>query len=151
MDSIDAIDKKILNMLIENARTSYADMAKEVDLSSPSVIERVKKLEHSGIIKSYSANVNYKMLGYDILAFIGISLDSAQSISDFEITITNFDEEIIECHHVTGDFTMLAKVITRNTESLSNLIKKIRTIKGVQKTNTILVFSTVLESKKPIR
>lgn len=151
MDSIDMIDKKILNMLIENARTSYADMAKEVDLSSPSVIERVKKLEHSGIIKSYSANVNYKMLGYDILAFIGISLDSAQSISDFEVTITNFDEDIIECHHVTGDFTMLAKVITRNTDSLSNLIKKIRTIKGVQKTNTILVFSTVLESKKPIR
>jgi len=87
MDLIDTIDKKILNMLIENARTSYADMAKEVDLSSPSVIERVKKLEHSGIIKSYSANVNYKMLGYDILAFIGISLDSAQSISDLKLLL----------------------------------------------------------------
>ncbi|MCA1928073.1 MAG: Lrp/AsnC family transcriptional regulator [Calditerrivibrio sp.] len=147
---IDQIDKKIINMLINNARTSYADMAKEVDLSSPSVIERVKKLENLGIIKNYTANINYKAIGYDILAFIGISLDSAQSISDFEYTIKDFDEDLIECHHVTGDFTMIAKVITKNTDSLSNLIKKIRNIKGVQKTNTILVFSTILESKKPI-
>lgn len=150
IDSIDQIDKKIINMLLNNARTSYSDMAKEVDLSSPSVIERVKKLENLGIIKSYTANINYKAIGYDILAFIGISLDSAQSISDFESTIKDFDEDLIECHHVTGDFTMIAKVITKNTDSLSNLIKKIRTIKGVQKTNTILVFSTILESKKPI-
>jgi Lrp/AsnC family leucine-responsive transcriptional regulator len=147
---IDNIDKKLINMLISNSRTSYADMAKEVDLSSPSVIERIKKLEANGIIKSYTANVNYKALGYDILAFIGISLDSAQSISDFEKNISNIDEDLIECHHVTGDFTMIAKVITKNTETLSNLIKKIRNIKGVQKTNTILVFSTIMDRKKPV-
>jgi Lrp/AsnC family leucine-responsive transcriptional regulator len=150
MIEIDDIDKQILNMLISNARTSYADMAKAVDLSSPSVIERVKKLENSGIIKSYSANVNYKALGYDILAFIGISLDSAQSISDFEQTISNVDDDLIECHHVTGEFTLIAKVITKNTDSLSSLIKKIRNIKGVQKTNTILVFSTIMDRKKPV-
>ncbi|MEF3255351.1 MAG: Lrp/AsnC family transcriptional regulator [Deferribacterales bacterium] len=150
MIEIDEIDRKILNMLISNARTSYADMAKEVDLSSPSVIERVKKLENSGIIKNYSANVNYKLLGYDILAFIGISLDSAKSISEFENTIKEVDEDLIECHHVTGDFTMIAKVITKNTDTLSNIIKKIRNIKGVQKTNTILVFSTIMDRKKPI-
>ena len=150
MIEIDDIDKQILNMLISNARKSYADMAKAVDLSSPSVIERVKKLENSGIIKSYSANVNYKALGYDILAFIGISLDSAQSISDFEQTISNVDDDLIECHHVTGEFTLIAKVITKNTDSLSSLIKKIRNIKGVQKTNTILVFSTIMDRKKPV-
>ncbi|MCX8084202.1 MAG: Lrp/AsnC family transcriptional regulator [Calditerrivibrio sp.] len=148
---IDDVDRKLLNLLINNARISYADMAKEVDLSSPSVIDRVKKLENAGIIKSYSANVNYKAIGYDILAFIGISLDSAQSISDFEKNISTFDDDIIECHHVTGDFTMIAKVITKNTDSLSNLIKKIRNIKGVQKTNTILVFSTIMDRKKPIQ
>lgn len=147
---IDNIDKKLINMLISNSRTSYADMAKEVDLSSPSVIERIKKLEANGIIKSYTANVNYKALGYDILAFIGISLDSAQSISDFEKNISNIDEDLIECHHVTGDFTMIVKVITKNTDTLSNLIKKIRNIKGVQKTNTILVFSSIMDRKKPV-
>lgn len=149
-DSVDSIDKKLINILISNSRTSYADMAKEVDLSSPSVIERIRKLENSGIIKSYTANVNYKALGYDILAFIGISLDSAQSISDFERNIANIDEDLIECHHVTGDFTMIAKVITKNTDTLSNLIKKIRNIRGVQKTNTILVFSTIMDRKKPV-
>lgn len=149
-DTVDSIDKKLINILISNSRTSYADMAKEVDLSSPSVIERIRKLENSGIIKSYTANVNYKALGYDILAFIGISLDSAQSISDFERNIANIDEDLIECHHVTGDFTMIAKVITKNTDTLSNLIKKIRNIRGVQKTNTILVFSTIMDRKKPV-
>ncbi len=149
-DLVDSIDKKLINILISNSRTSYADMAKEVDLSSPSVIERIRKLENNGIIKSYTANVNYKALGYDILAFIGISLDSAQSISDFEKNISNIDEDLIECHHVTGDFTMIAKVITKNTDTLSNLIKKIRNIRGVQKTNTILVFSTIMDRKKPV-
>lgn len=150
MKHIDETDKKIINILIEDGRTSYADISKAVGMKPPSVIERIKKLEKEGIIEQYTTKINYKALGYDILAFIGISIDNAQHIEDFEVMLSNFDDDIVECHHVTGDFTMLLKVITRNTETLSKLIKKIRNINGVRQTNTILVFSTIMDRLRNI-
>ncbi|BAI81318.1 transcriptional regulator, AsnC family [Deferribacter desulfuricans SSM1] len=150
MKHIDETDKKIINILIEDGRTSYADISKAVGMKPPSVIERIKKLEKEGIIEQYTTKINYKALGYDILAFIGISIDNAQHIEDFEVMLSNFDDDIVECHHVTGDFTMLLKVITRNTETLSKLIKKIRNINGVRQTNTILVFSTIMDRMRNI-
>ncbi|KAA0257685.1 Lrp/AsnC family transcriptional regulator [Deferribacter autotrophicus] len=150
MKYIDEVDKQIINILVKDGRTSYADISKAVGMKPPSVIERIKKLEKEGIIKQYTAKIDYKKLGYDILAFIGISIDNAQHIEDFEKTLTNFDEDIIECHHVTGDFTMILKVVTKNTETLSQLIKKIRNITGVRQTNTILVFSTIMDKVRNV-
>lgn len=147
---IDETDIEIINILIKNGRTPYADIAKQVGMKSPSVIERIKKLESEGIIKKYTTELNYKKLGYDITAFIGISIDNTQHITDFEQEISTLSDEIVECHHVTGDFTMILKVITKNTSTLSKLIKTLRNISGVQKTNTILVFSTILDKKRLI-
>lgn len=147
---IDETDREIINILIKNGRTPYADIAKQVGMKSPSVIERIKKLESEGIIKKYTTELNYKKLGYDITAFIGISIDNTQHITDFEHEISTLSDEIVECHHVTGDFTMILKVITKNTSTLSKLIKTLRNISGVQKTNTILVFSTILDKKRLI-
>jgi Lrp/AsnC family leucine-responsive transcriptional regulator len=147
---IDEVDVKILNFLIDNGRISYADIAKRVGMKSPSVIERIKRLESEGIIKGYTADISYKRLGYDIMAFIGVSVDNAQHISDFEDNMQHFDDDVVECYHVTGDFTMLLKVVTKNTSTLSALIKKIRNISGVQKTNTILVFSSLLNKKRSV-
>lgn len=147
---VDKIDIKILNFLIKNGRMAYADIAKEVGMKSPSVIERIKKMEQENVIRRYSAEINYKALGYDITAFIGISIDNTEHITNFEKDLKSISHDIVECHHVTGDFTMIIKVITLNTNSLSNLIKKIRNIRGVQKTNTILVFSTILDTNRII-
>lgn len=148
--NIDDTDKLILNMLVENGRTSYADIAKAAGMKSPSVIDRIKRLESLGIIRNYTVDIDYKQLGYDIIAFIGISIDNAKHIEDFESIIKTLDPDIMGCHHVTGDFTFLLHVITNNTDSLSKLIKKIRNIQGVDKTNTILVFSTKLERQRPV-
>ena len=147
---VDEIDIKIMNLLIKNGRMPYADIAKEVGMKSPSVIERIKKMEQENIIKKYSVEINYKALGYDITAFIGISIDNTENITFFEKELQNVSDDIVECHHVTGEFTMIIKAITHNTASLSALIKKIRNIKGVQKTNTILVFSTILDQQRVI-
>lgn len=147
-NNLDEIDIQIINLMIKNGRIPYADIAKEVGMKSPSVIERVKRLESEGIIKQYTAEINYKALGYDIVAFIGISIDNTQHIIDFEQSLSNISQDIVECHHVTGDFTMILKVITKNTSTLSQLIKKLRDINGVQRTNTILVFSTILNKRR---
>lgn len=147
---IDETDVIILNLLIENARMTYADIAKKVGMKSPSVIDRIKRLESEGIIKNYSVEISYEKLGYDIMAFIGVSVDNAQHIVDFEDNMQNLHNDIIECHHVTGDFTMLLKVITKNTSTLSELIKEIRNLPGVQKTNTLLVFSSLLDKRRSV-
>lgn len=135
---------------MENSRTSYSDIAKAVGLKSPTVIERIKRLEADGYIKNYSCGLDFKKLGFDITAFIGIGIDSAAHISDFEENLRKLDNGIVECHHVTGDYTMIIKVITENTESLSMLIKAIRNIQGVDKTNTILVFSTIMDRSRTV-
>lgn len=142
---LDATDVKILNMLIENGRISYTDIAKEVGMKPPSVIDRIKKMEADGIIFNYCAHANYRKLGYDIVAFIGVVIDNPLHIDDFENKLKDMDEDIVECYHVTGDFTLLMKVITKNTNTLANIIKKIRTFSGIANTNTILVFSTMLD------
>ncbi len=143
--ALDATDVKILNMLINNGRISYTDIAKEVGMKPPSVIDRIKKMESEGIIFDYCARVNYKKLGFDVVAFVGVTIDNPVHIDNFETKIKDVDEDIVECCHVTGDFTLLMKVITKNTNTLATIIKKIRNFPGVANTNTILVFSTMLD------
>lgn len=147
---IDDKDKQILNLLMDNARISYADIAKAVGMKSPSVIDRIKRLETIGIIKGYSADIDYKKLGDDINAFIGVSIDNAKHIDEFEMQLRDIDPDVIDCHHVTGDYTFLISVVTKNTQSLSKLIKKIRNVSGVDKTNTMLIFSTLMDRKRQV-
>ncbi len=142
--SLDSIDIKMLNMLIKNGRISYTDIAKEVGMKPPSVIDRIKKMETDGIIYDYTARVDYKKLGYDMVAFVGVVMDNPVYIDDFEELFKNVDEDIVECYHVTGDFTLLLKVITKNTNTLAGIIRKLRELPGVASTNTILVFSTMI-------
>ncbi|MDR2870921.1 MAG: Lrp/AsnC family transcriptional regulator [Deferribacteraceae bacterium] len=146
---IDSVDKKILNMLMQSGRVSYTDIAKAVDMKPPSVIDRIKKLESEGIIKGYTADIDYQKLGYDIFAFIGLTVDNASQVEQLETGIKEI-EGIIGCYHVTGDFSLIVKLITESTNSLADIIKKLRAIEGVAKTNTILIFSTMLERRRSI-
>lgn len=143
---LDNIDIKILSILQKNSRTTYRDIARKVKLKSPSVIERVKKLEKEGIIKKYVTIIDEKKLGIDVTAFIGVYIEHPQYIDTFEKAISNINEDILECHHVTGDYTLLLKVKTRNTTTLERLIKELRGITGVVRTYTMVVFSTLKEN-----
>jgi len=141
---LDAIDLQILNILQEHCRTSLAKLGKQVGLSAPSVQERVKKLEDSGIITGYHAAVDAKRLGKDITAFIGVSVNHPRMLEEFERTIQGLTD-VLECHHVTGQHTLLLKIKTDNTASLERLIATIRSIAGVERTETMVVLSTHTE------
>lgn len=141
---LDAIDLQILNTLQEHCRTSLAKLGEQVGLSAPSVQERVKKLEDSGIITGYHATVDAKRLGKDITAFIGVSVNHPRMLEEFERTIQGLND-VLECHHVTGLHTLLLKVKTDNTSSLERLISTIRSIAGVERTETMVVLSTHTE------
>ncbi len=142
---LDTIDTKIINILQKDSRTTYRDIAKKVRLQPPSVIERVKKLEREGIIKRYVTLIDEKKLGIDVTAFIGVYIEHPQYIDSFEKAIAGISDDILECHHVTGDYTLLLKVKTRNTTTLEKLIKELRGITGVVRTYTMVVFSTLKE------
>jgi Lrp/AsnC family leucine-responsive transcriptional regulator len=147
---LDEIDKVILNMLLENGRVSYTDIAKAVDMKPPSVIDRIKKMESEGIIKQYTTKLDYKKLGHDLNAFVGVVVDNPDHIAALEETCKNIDTGIVSCYHVTGEFTIILKVITENTDTLSSIVKKLRALDGVTKTNTIIIFSTTMEKMREI-
>ncbi|MGH7864212.1 MAG: Lrp/AsnC family transcriptional regulator [Candidatus Binataceae bacterium] len=141
---LDAIDRRILATLQEHGRIALTKLGEQVGLSAPSVIERVKRLEDGGVISGYHASVDAKRLGKDVTAFIGVSIAHPKTISLFEQT-TDLLDDVLECHHVTGQHTILLKVKTENTSSLERLISAIRSIEGVARTETMVVLSTHTE------
>jgi Lrp/AsnC family leucine-responsive transcriptional regulator len=141
---LDGIDFQILSMLQEHCKTPLAKLGEQVGLSAPSVIERVKKLEDNGIITGYHATLNARRLGKDVTAFIGVSISHPKMIGEFERAVMDMND-VLECHHVTGEHTLLLKVKTDNTASLEGLISTIRFIEGVSRTETMVVLSTHIE------
>lgn len=140
----DDIDLHILALLQENCKLPLARIGEKVGLSAPSVIERIKKLEDNGVITGYRAILNARRLDKDVTAFIGVSIGHPKLIGEFEQEVARLDD-VQECHHVTGLHTLLLKVKTANTSSLEELISKVRSIEGVDRTETMVVLSTHTE------
>jgi Lrp/AsnC family transcriptional regulator, leucine-responsive regulatory protein len=138
---LDHIDLKILYILQNDGRRRLADIADEVDLSAPAVMERVKKLEAGGVIRGYQALLDGKKVGKDITAFIGVSVGNQRDIDKFAVQMMRY-ADILECHHVTGDESFILKVKAANTGALLGII---RSIEGVTRTVTKVVLSTAKE------
>ncbi len=123
-----------------------ADIAGEVELSAPAVMERVKKLEAGGVIKGYQALLDSKKVGKDVTAFIGVSVGNHGDIDKFAAQMLQH-HDVLECHHVTGDESFILKVKSANTGSLEKLLGEIRSVEGVTRTVTKIVLSTAKESQ----
>lgn len=142
--ALDDIDRRILRLLQDDCKMSLAKIGVAVGLSAPSVIERIRKLEQAGVIAGYHAVLDARRLGLDVTAFIGVSIGHPRMIPAFERHVEGLPD-VLECHHVTGEHSVLLKVKTRNTASLEALISQIRSIDGVERTETIVVLSTHTE------
>ncbi|TMA34760.1 MAG: Lrp/AsnC family transcriptional regulator [Deltaproteobacteria bacterium] len=140
----DATDRAILELLQENCKQPLAAIGEKVGLSAPAVVERIHKLEEAGVVLRYTAVLDPRKLGRDITAFIGVSTDRPGAIDRVEAQVGAMDE-VLECHHVTGGYTLMLKVKTRNTESLERLIDSVRSLDGVSRTETMVVLSTHTE------
>jgi Lrp/AsnC family transcriptional regulator, leucine-responsive regulatory protein len=141
---LDEIDRRILGLLQIDCKLPLAKIGEKVGLSAPSIVERVRKLEAEGFITGYHAHLDARRLGMDITAFIGVSVVHPKSISFFETQLAHLPD-VLECHHVTGGYTLLLKVKTRDTQSLERLIQTLRSIEGVERTETSVVLSTKVE------
>lgn len=109
-------------------------------------MERVKKLEASGVIRGYYALVDGKKVGKDITAFIGVSIGNQRDLEKFAAQMLR-NRDVLECHHVTGDESFVLKVKSANTAALEKLLGEIRSVEGVTRTVTKVVLSTAKEGQ----
>lgn len=142
--SLDATDLGILALLQRNCKQPLAEIGKQVGLSAPSVTERIHKLEDAGVIQAYRAVIDSRALGRDVTAFIGVGVEHPRAFETFEKEVGGLSD-VLECHHVTGQHTLMLKVRTANTETLEALIAQVRSVPGVQRTDTTVVLSSYLE------
>ncbi|MBP1745268.1 MAG: transcriptional regulator [Firmicutes bacterium] len=142
---MDMIDEKILDCLKEHGRKTASEISKNVNLSIPAVSERIRKLEDSGVIEKYEVKLNRNKLGYKLLAIIFVNIDETSNVSGFRESIVGFPQ-VIECHHMAGEYDYMLKVLLADTDELEDFLsKKLKSIKGVQKSNTLIVLSTLKE------
>lgn len=141
---LDLIDYLILEQLQENCKRPLAAIGEKVGLTAPSVLDRIHKLEEAGVIREYVAVLDARHLGKDVTAFIGVSVSSPRALATFEKVAERIDE-VLECHHVTGAWSLMLKVKADDTEGLERVIDSLREIDGVTRTETMVVLSTQTE------
>jgi Lrp/AsnC family transcriptional regulator, leucine-responsive regulatory protein len=144
---IDDIDWKILKELQRNARISFAELGRRVGLTTPAVIERIRKLEDAGIITGYRAEIDAAKVGLPITAFIRMSITGVDYSHIIEVAEES--NEVLECHRGTGGDSFIMKVAVASVEHLQNLIDKL-TPYGITTTSIVLsspVKSRVIENK----
>ncbi|MBR6633084.1 MAG: Lrp/AsnC family transcriptional regulator [Clostridia bacterium] len=138
---MDNLDLKILSCLKENSRMNATAIGEKVNLSTSALLERIKKLEASGVIMKYTAIIDNEKIGKGITVFISVSLEHPKYDESFREAIAQ-NEEIIECHYVTGDYDYMLKGITGSSQSLEKLINFVKSINGVSHTKTLVVMTT---------
>lgn len=144
--TIDEIDRKILNIIQNDGRVSNVEIAREVGLAPSAVLERVRKLEQSGVIRGYCALVDPKVLGQRMLAFISVQSADQPGEDRIARSLARLPE-VLEVHHVAGEDCFLIKLRARDAEHVGELLKKkIGRIPGVRSTRTTIVLATEKET-----
>jgi Lrp/AsnC family transcriptional regulator, leucine-responsive regulatory protein len=144
---LDRIDRQILSLLREDGRMSHAAIAKEVGLSGPAVHERVRKLEQNGCIAGYHAVLDPETLARPHVAFAQVTLSEGNEFADDEAIVARICDEpdVLEFHRIAGQDCYLIKMRTKTNKDLEQLLRRIRSIRGVARTRTTIVLSTELE------
>lgn len=143
--SLDERDRQILALVQTDAKLPQAEIARRVGLSTAAVHERLKKLENAGIIRRYVALVDPQAVGASVTAYIEIFIEHPRYEAEFVVRALELDE-VQECHHITGEFSLLLKVRVAGMEALRELLlQQLNVMKGVRQTRTIMVLSTAKE------
>ena len=145
---LDDVDVQILNILQENARTTQAEIAKQVALAPSAVLERIRKLESKGYIREYVAAIDPHVANRPLLAFVAVRTNeygpeqpSAKALAQLP--------DVLEIHHVAGEDCFLLKVRARDAEHLGQMLRRqIASVPGVTSTRTTIVLETVKETSR---
>ncbi len=146
---LDAIDRKILEILQTNSNITNAQLAQEIGLSPAPTLERVKKLENAKVIKSYHAVVDLASVGLGVSTYVMVTLrgHNKENIHKFIDAVQKI-EEVVECHHLTGQSDFILKVVSSDIQSYQNLmLEKVSNIEVVDNMQSMVILSTFKDSK----
>lgn len=143
MTSIDETDKKIIAEYLKDARVSYREVAKRLQLAVGTVLTRTKKLENDGIIESYSAVLNHDKLGYEIIAISEITVSKGK-LTEVENAIAKLTPTCA-VYDVTGENDVIIISKFKSRDEMSDFTKKLLSMSNVERTNSRIVLNTIKE------
>ena len=144
---LDEIDHQILDMLIDNTRVPFTDIAKKLLISAGTVHVRVKKMEDSGIIKGSSLTLDYQKLGFSFIAYVGVFLQNT-SQTQFVLERINDIPNVTVAHITTGKFNIFCKIRAKDTTHAKEIIFQLDDIDGVYRTETMISLEESINDKK---
>ncbi len=151
MEKIDNLDRKILEIIMKNARIPSKDVALECGVSRAAIHQRIQRMIDMNIITGSGYNVNPKVLGYATCTYIGVKLERGSMYRDVVPELQKI-QEVVECHFTTGPYTMLIKLYARDNQHLMELLNdKIQNIPGVTATETLISLEQSMNREIPIQ
>lgn len=142
---IDNTDLKILEILMQDAKRPYTEVARKVNVSQGTVHVRMNKMEEAGILEKTTLRINYAKLGYDITAFIGIYLEKS-ALYDKVLARLKDIPEITNIHYTTGNYSMFVKIHCRDTNHLKEVLHdKMQQVEGIERTETMISLEESLD------
>lgn len=143
---LDDLDLGLLDALQRNARSTFAELGAAVGLKPPAVHDRVKRLESRGFVRGYSAQLDNKLLGFELVAFVSCYSAPDCNYDAFTAALSAIPE-VCEVHSVAGEESFVLKVMTRSTAHLDELLSRLKTVPGMARTKTTIVLSTPFERR----
>ena len=142
---VDNTDLKILEILMQDAKRPYTEVARKVNVSQGTVHVRMNKMEEAGILEKTTLRINYAKLGYDITAFIGIYLEKS-ALYDMVLAKLRNIPEITSIHYTTGNYSMFVKIHCRDTNHLKEVLHdKMQQVEGIERTETMISLEESLD------
>jgi Lrp/AsnC family transcriptional regulator, regulator for asnA, asnC and gidA len=136
--NLDKLDLQIIQEMLQNAETPYAELGKKLFVSGGTIHVRIKKLEEFGIVKGKKLNVNLKQLGYDITAFVGIFLEKSSLYDTVAKDLENIPE-IVRLNYTTGNYSMYIEIVCKDINQLRRVLHdELQKIKGIERTETLI-------------
>jgi Lrp/AsnC family transcriptional regulator, regulator for asnA, asnC and gidA len=136
--NLDKLDYQIIQEMLINAGISYADMGKKLFVSGGTIHVRIKKLEEMGVIKNTKINVDLKLLGYDVVAFLGIFLEKS-SLYDAVANELSKIPEVVRVNYTTGNYSIFAEIVCKDINQLRNVLHdELQKVKGIERTETFI-------------
>ncbi len=136
--SIDKLDLQIIQAMMQDAEVSYADLGKQFFVSGGTIHVRIKKLEELGIVQGKRLAVDLKVLGYDIIAFIGIYLEKSSMYDTVALALKNIPQ-VVRVNYTTGNYSMFVEIVCKDIQQLRFVLHdELQKIKGIERTETLI-------------
>ena len=146
---LDALDRKILELVIADARVPFLEVARACNVSGAAIHQRIQKLTNLGVIKGSQFIIDPEKIGYETCAYIGLNLRTPETFDEVVNELRKIPE-IVECHYTTGDYDMFIKIYALNNHHLLTIIHDKLQPLGLARSETIISFNSAFDRQLPV-